>query len=534
MTRRTVVFAAMLAAGCGRNAGREARHEPLFRDAATETGLIFAHRNGAEGKFLLPEIMGSGVALFDYDSDGDLDVYFVQGAPSAGGNKLYRNELIPQRRLRFTDATKETGTGFSAWGMGTAIGDYDDDGDPDLLVTNVGANVLYRNEGGRFTDVTRHSGVGSDGWHSSATFVDFDRDGDLDIYIARYVDFSPTNAKTCHGRGGGVDYCSPKAYRPVPDRLFRNEGGSRFTDVSVSSGIGRVAGPGLGVLSGDFNGDGWPDFYIANDGDANHLWLNNSDGTFKNAALETGVALSEDGMPKAGMGIAAGDYDSDGDEDLVVTNLAREGATLYRNEGKGFFTDASAQAGLLTTTLRLTGFGTGFFDYDNDGCLDLFLTNGAVTIIETQRGEHHPFRQRSQVLKGKCGSFEQVAAFEGDVGRGAAFGDVDNDGDVDVVVANNGGAARLILNQSRPNQWLRVRAPHGSTVLAVTSSGRQIRTVRVDGSYLSANESAVYFGGSTVNALEVTWPGGDRERFSGFELNREFVPARGKGARLGR
>jgi hypothetical protein len=534
MTRCIVIAAAILAAACGRDSRRATTHEPRFHDAAAETDLMFEHQNGAQGKFHLPEIMGSGVALFDYDLDGDLDIYFVQGAPSAGGNRLYRNEIVPQGRLRFTDASTQTGTGFSAWGMGTAVGDYDGDGDPDLLVTNVGANVLYRNDGGRFTDVTHRSGVASDGWHTSATFVDFDRDGDLDVYIARYVDFSPTNARTCHGSGGGVDYCSPKAYRPVPDRLFRNEGAGQFVDVSLESGVGRIPGPGLGVVSGDFNGDEWPDFYIANDGDANHLWLNNTDGTFRNAGLETGVALSEDGMPKAGMGIAAGDYDNDGDEDLVVTNLTREGATLYRNEDNGYFVDASAQAGVLARTLSLTGFGTGFFDYDNDDCLDLFITNGAVTILDTQRGKHHPFKQRSQVLKGNCGSFEQVAAFEGDVGRGAAFGDVDNDGDVDIVVANNGGPARLILNDGRPNEWLRVRTAPGSKVLAMTGAGQRIRNVRGDGSYLSANDSAAHFSGSKISALEVTWPGGDRERFSAFEMNREFVPARGKGIRLGR
>jgi hypothetical protein len=283
------------------------------------------------------------------------------------------------------------------------------------------------------------------------------------------------------------------------------------------------------VASGDFNRDGWPDIYVANDGEANHLWLNNADGTFREGAFEAGVALSDDGMPKAGMGIAAGDYDNDGDEDLVVTNLTREGATLYRNDGSAFFTDASAQAGLRRLTLSLTGFGTGFFDYNSDGCLDLFVTNGAVTILDNQRGKHHPFRQRSQILEGNCNSFEETGSFPDDVGRGAAFGDIDNDGDVDIVVSNNGGAARLLLNDRQPNDWLRVRALPGASVVAVTTTGRHIHNVRADGSYLSSSEPVAYFSGSKVNAVEVLWPDGRRERWSGVGMNRQFLPVKGGG-----
>lgn len=527
-------FAAVLTlfASCRMSPETVQEPQPAFRDVARETGLVFHHRNGARGKFHLPEIMGSGVGLLDYDRDGDLDVYFVQGDPEAGGNRMFRNELVPSGHLQFTDVSNKTRTAAAGWGMGVAVGDYDADGDPDLLVTNFGRNVLYRNDGAAFTDVTAAARVGSDGWHTSASFVDYDRDGDLDLFVSRYLDFSLSNAKVCHGASGHIDYCTPKAYRPVMDRLFRNEGDGTFRDVSVPAGLGEAIGPGLGVISGDFDGDQWPDIYVANDGEANHLWLNQRNGTFRNAALETGLAFSEDGVPLAGMGIAAGDFDNDEDEDIVVTNLRGEGATLYRNEGRGIFSDVSAQIGLRGATLPYTGFGTALVDYDSDGCLDLFVANGAVTIIDSQRGEPRPFRQRSQILKGNCKTFSESVGFGDDVGRGAAFGDIDNDGDVDIVVSNNAGSARLLLNETRQKPWLRVEASPGSTVTAIIAGRRYVRTVRSDGSYLSASAGAVLFPAVDMRRLEIRWPDGRREAWSAIKPNQAFVPVKGSGVPL--
>ncbi|MBI1895828.1 MAG: CRTAC1 family protein [Acidobacteria bacterium] len=545
---RAAIVLLLLAVACGRRAptGRA----DLFVDATEQTGLRFRHFNGAAGRFHLPEIMGSGVALLDYDGDGDLDVLLVQGdfldkrepvskalfplpAGHARGSRLFRNELVPAGRLRFTDITDSVGLRHSGAGMGVAAGDYDNDGDTDLYLTAAGPNTLFRNDGGRFTDVTRAARVQDQRWSTSAAFLDYDRDGDLDLFVANYVDFTLQNSKICSTAAGAPDYCTPKAFRPVPDRLFRNDGNGAFTDVTASAGIGLLAGPGLGVTCADFNGDGWPDIYVANDGEANHLWLNQRNGTFREAALASGVAFSEDGLPQAGMGVSAGDYDQDGDDDIVVTNLTREGSTLYRYEGTGFFSDVSARSGLRIPTFAFTGFGVDWFDYDNDGWLDLFVANGAVTMIESLRGQPFPFQQRNQLFRNQRGEFKDVTAAAGpalalmEVTRGAVFGDLDQDGDLDIVVSNNNGPARVFLNQRGPAaSWLRVR-------LQGTASNRQglgarvglfragrpplWRRVHTDSSYLSASEPVAHFGLDGADSLErimVMWPTGKREQWA--------------------
>ena len=497
--------------------------ETPFRDVARETGLLFQHRNGAHGQFRLPEIMGSGVALLDYDGDGDLDVYLVQGDPSAGGNKLFRNEVIPSGRLHFTDVTAQAGVGYAGWGMGVAVGDYDGDGRPDLLVTNYGANVLYRNNGnGTFTDVSRLAGIQDDGWHTSASFFDYDRDGRLDLFVCRYVDFSENNAKHCRQTTGAPDYCTPKAYRPVVDRLFHNEGNGAFRDVTARAGIGAATGPGLGVVASDFNGDGWPDLYVANDGEANHLWINQRDGTFLNRALSHGVAYDEDGTPRAGMGIAIGDYDNDGRDDIVVTNLAREGDTVYHNDGS-LFTDVSLRTGLRSLTLANTGFGVGWIDYDNDGQLELLVGNGAVTVMDSERDQSRPFIQPMQLLRFEAGRFQPVAALNlAEVSRGIAFGDLDNDGDIDAVVNNNGGAAMVLLNNvGARKHWLRVEPLGLQTIgarVGLERPGKPVtwRRIATDGSYLSANQAVAHFGlgdARDAGSVIIAWPDGRRERW---------------------
>ena len=533
------------------------KSSPILRDAATEVGLRFQHFTGATGELFMPEIMGAGAALLDYDGDGDLDVYLLQGTlldqskslkealfppPIAqqSGHRLFRNELVPQGRLSFRDVTSEAGVGYEGYGMGAAVGDYDNDGDPDLYVTHFGSNILFRNNGnGTFTDVTREAGVDDPRWSTSAAFLDYDRDGNLDLFLTNYVDFTIKGNKKCFAPTGERDYCTPAAYRPVPDRLFRNIGKGKFADVTQSAGIGKAYGPGLGVACADFNSDGWIDIYVANDGAANLLWINKGDGTFEESALLAGAAYSMDGVARAGMGVAPGDFDNDGDEDLLVTNLASEGSTLYRNH-RGSFSDVTLELGLTRASFPFTGFGVGWFDYDNDGRLDLFAANGAVTIVEALRGSPYPYRQRNQLFRndGRDKPLADMSAVAGPafeqlhVGRGAAFGDIDNDGDLDILVSNNNGPVRLLLNEGGvKNHWLQVRLQGvsdnrqgiGARVAVLRKSQTPLwRRAHTDGSYLSAHDSRVHFGlgpDANLQGVVVHWPGGTREVFDGIKAD---------------
>jgi hypothetical protein len=536
--------------------------DPIFLESAEATGLAFTHVNGATGQYYLPEVMGSGVALFDYDNDGDLDVFLVQGGPlgpggSAAGSatsRLFRNDLVVasdgSRRLHFTDVTERARAGVRGYGMGVAVGDYDNDGFLDLLVTAFGPSTLLHNNGdGTFTDVTSQAGVADAGWSTSAAFVDYDRDGDLDLFVARYVDFTPAGNKLCNDSAGARDYCSPRAFHPVPDRLFRNEGGGRFVDVTSAAGISKAFGNGLGVACGDYNGDGWPDLYVANDGTPNQLWLNQHDGTFVDEGLLSGSSLNPAGNPEGSMGIASGDFDLDGDEDLFVTNIVGETSVLYVNDGHGNFEDARARSGLAALTAAFTGFGTDWIDYDNDGWPDLFVANGAVNIVESERGQPVPYRMKNQLFHNLAGRrFEETSAHAGpafaraEVSRGAAFGDIDNDGDVDIVVTNNAGPVRLLLNQiGARNHWLQVRADEGprhrfgfGARIGVERSGRPTlwRRVRTDGSYLSASDVRVHFGlgsSTAMTAVVVQWPDGLRERWTDVRADRLVTIRRGTG-----
>ena len=406
------------------------------------------HQTGATGQYAMPEVMGAGLALLDYDGDGDLDVFLVQGGTlaegagtGAAGSRLFRNDLRKDdpRSLRFTDVTPKAGFGPHGYGMGAATGDYDGDGDLDVYVTAFGRDALYRNDGsGTFTDVTDAAGVDDPRWSTSAAFVDYDRDGDLDLFVANYLAFTLAANKVCTDAAGARDYCSPQAYRPVPDRLFRNEGQGRFTDVTEVAGISRAFGAGLGVAVGDYNGDGWLDLYVANDATPNQLWLNQRNGTFADDGLLAGAAVNAAGAPEGSMGIASGDYDADGDEDLFVTNIVGETHVLYANDGTGTFEDARVRAGTAAPTAAMTGFGTAWLDVDHDGWLDLFVANGAVNAIAAQRGTPLPFRMRNLLLRNTgMGRLVDVSATSGtafarmDIGRGTAAGDLDNDGDID-------------------------------------------------------------------------------------------------------
>ncbi len=418
---------------------------------------------------------------------------------SSAGGRLFRNDLRVNadgtRTLRFTDVTEASGIASRGYGMGAATGDFNNDGCVDLYLTSLGPNQLFRNNcNGTFTDVSKQSRTDDSSWSVSSAFLDYDRDGWLDLFVGNYLSWRVESNTPCFTPSGRPDYCSPNVYQPQPSRLLHNNHDGTFTDVTTASGIAREFGPALGVSTADFNGDRWIDIYVANDGQPNQLWINQRDGTFRNTGLLSGTALSTHGKAKAGMGVDAGDVDNDGDEDLFVTNLTGEGNDLYVNDGSGLFEEQSARSGLGVASRGYTGFGTAWFDIDNDGWLDTLTVNGAVQTIEALRRVNDPFplHQRKLLFRnpGSGGRFEDVtarggAAFElSEVGRGAAFGDVDNDGDVDVLVANNNGSPRLLINNvGSRSHWIGLRlvqetssaAPETCSVLVLASSSRTAR-----------------------------------------------------------
>jgi hypothetical protein len=536
---------------------REARapSQSIFKEVAEQVGLRFVHYNGMTGKFYLPEITGSGAALFDFDNDGDLDVYLVQGGlipytkagdtlfPWRGAEppqgRLFRNDLTIGKdgkpALSFTDVTQQSGINATGYGMGVAVGDINNDGLPDLYLTNLGGNQMYLNKGeGKFVDFTQASRTDDQRWSTSASFVDYDRDGWLDLMLVNYAAFTIVNSPTCYSATTAKDYCTPRVFRAPGNRLFHNVRQGEFDDTTVKAGIDREFGHGLGVVTADFNGDGWPDIYVANDGDPNQLWINQKNRTFVNDALLAGAAINRNGQAEAGMGVEAADYDGNGTEDIFITHLMDETNTLYVNLGDGLFEDRTREAGLGMPGRRFTGFGTFFFDYDNDSWLDLFVANGAVQLLPDLVRAKHPFPlgQPNQLFHntGK-GSFVEVLDQFGEefklleVSRGAAFGDVDNDGDTDFLVTNNNGPARLFLNQiGNRNHWLGLRLVGkggrdmlGAYVEIVTAKNKVLRRrVRTDGSYLSANDPRVLVGlgsASSVKLVRVGWPDGTSEEF---------------------
>ena len=535
----------------------------IFKEVAEQVGLKFQHYNGMTGKFYLPEITGSGAALFDFDNDGDLDVYLVQGNVLEPGTKasstlfpwrgreppqgkLFRNDLTVGKdgrpTLKFTDITQQSGIVANGYGMGAATGDINNDGLTDLYLSNLGANQIYINRGdGRFADVTRESGTDDPRWSTSASFFDYDRDGWLDLMLVNYADFSVTNSPNCFAATTARDYCTPRVFRAPGNRLLRNKGKGVFEDVTVKAGVDKEFGHGLGVVAADFNGDDWIDIYVANDGDHNQLWINQKNGTFTNEALLAGAAINRNGQAEASMGVDAGDFDGNGTEDIFTTHLIDETNTLYVNLGQTLFEDRTRESGLGMPGRRFTGFGTFFFDYDNDAWLDLFVTNGAVQLLPelVRKKDPFPLGQPDQLFRntGK-GTFVEVIDGAGpgfqllEVGRGAASGDVDNDGDTDVLVTNNNGPARLYLNEvGNRNHWLGLRLVGntgrdmvGAKVEIVISKDRVLRRrVRTDGSYLSANDPRVLVGlGATdrVQSVRVRWPDGTTEEFKDVVIDK--------------
>lgn len=530
---------------------------PWFEDVTTAVGISFTHRNGAQGDFRLQEIIGSGVGLIDVENDGDLDIVVVQGrdrlAPQSSSPmaRLYRNDLrvAPDgtRTLRFVDVTDRSGLRRRGEGMGVATGDYDGDGYTDLYLTAVGDDALYRNRGdGTFEDVTAAAGVNDPRWSTSAAFLDVDGDARLDLFVTNYVDPTASSGRPCFEPAGARDYCPPTRYRPVPSRLFRNRGDGRFEDVSEAAGILRAFGNGLGVAIGDYDLDGRSDIFVANDGTPNQLWRNTGSGRFEDRGPLSGVAFDALGRPEGSMGIASGDPDADGDEDLVVTNLAGETFAFYVNDGSGGFDDRRGETGLARPTAAMTGFGVAWLDGDNDGTADLLAVNGAVGMVPALRGENVPYRQRSQIFRGVgiraaavaslavtepfrleelLGSAAGTAFEPPHVSRGLAVGDLDNDGFADAVVTNNGGPLRVLRNRAATGHgWAGIvlrqpgsnRAAVGGSVLVEggPAKGRLFR-VRTDGSYLSAHDRRVLVGlGAYQGPITVliTWPDGRSQR----------------------
>jgi enediyne biosynthesis protein E4 len=545
---------ALLAAACSRESSSAPRAgEPWFEDAAAAAGVDFVHDSGHRTRHFLPESVAGGCAIFDYDGDGWMDLYFTQAGPMEPdgkprkGNRLFRN----RRDGTFEDATAKAGVGFEGVGLGCACGDYDGDGDTDLFVANVGRDVLYRNEGnGTFSDVTDRAGVAGPGFGSSAAFVDYDQDGDLDLFVAQYVNWSVGTEINCSNPNGEPDYCKPANYQsPALSVVYRNEGGGAFKDVSREAGIASDAGNGLGVACADLNGDGAMDFYVANDGDQNHLWINDGKGRFTEQGLVSGAAVNGEGVCEAGMGVAAVDLSNTGTFDLFVTNLVGETNTLYRNAGGASFGDETAAAGLAVPSRPFTGFGVGFRDFDHDGRLDLYVANGRVTRSPptAENRDSDRYAEPDQVYRGLDGAkFEEVFPRGGTAapilkaGRGAAFGDLDNDGDVDVVVANRDAGADVLRNVApKAGNWimLRVVNPKGADAIGAlvrAAAGGVTRSAYVmpSYSYCSSSDPRLHFGlgaAAEVSAVTVRWPGGKTESFGPFAAGKLHEVRQGTG-----
>ena len=534
---------------------------PWFAEEARTRGIDFAHRSGFAGRPLLPEITGSGVALADLDGDGDLDAYLVQAGSlwdgeaeaAQAGNRLFMNDGTG----RFVEA-EEHNASDTGYGMGVAAGDYDNDGDVDLYVTNVGPNVLLRNQGNAvFEDVSAEAGVADAGWSTSAAFLDLDADGDLDLAHANYINWSRDTEMECY-LGSLLTYCPPLAYNsPTADRLYRNNGDGTFTDWTDRSGLNHAFGNGFGLVGADFDANGFTDLAIANDMTVDHLWLNRGNLVFEERGHLWGSAVDEHGVAKAGMGIAAADIDDDGDSDFMVVNLQGQTDSFFRNEG-GFFRDSTAELGLGTTG-RYTRWGIAVVDFDNDGHLDLYEANGMVgTETLDEQPTQLDFDEPNVLFRGTARErFEEVMPRGGvrpplvHTSRGLAVGDVDGDGGLDLLIANRDAPAYLLMNRvSARGNWLRFRAvlgepgrdAHGATVSAVIDGKRIYRDVRPEGSYLSSSDPRAHFGlGSTSRATDVRvrWPlrgngEAEAESFGDYDAGQTVVLRQGSGTAIDR
>lgn len=518
-----------------------------FVDRTDRAGIAFRHENSATDEKYMVETMGAGGGFLDYDGDGDLDIYLVNGAPLPGSthigapptNALYRND----GEGRLTDTTVAAGVGDTGFGMGMAAADYDNDGDLDLYVTNFGDNVFYRNNGdGTFTDITEHAGVATGGWSASAAFGDADGDGLLDLFVSRYVDFRLDNHKFCGNLAENLPaYCHPDVYNAEPSVLYRNQGDGTFADVTAEAGVTTPGeGKSLGVVWGDYDNDGDQDIYVANDSMRNFLFQNDGTGKFHDVTLLAGVGYSEDGQAQAGMGTDLGDYDGDGWLDIVVTNLDFEYNALYRGDTSGIFTDVSYNSGLAEPSLNYVGFGTFFFDYDNDGWLDVFVATGHIIDNIAAFGSISTYEEPNFLFHNNGdGTFDDVSKTTGevfttrDVARGAAAGDVDGDGDEDILVTRCGQTAVLLENVGgNENGWLALRLVGtdsnrdgvGARVSVHFGDRVVMKEVKAGSSYLSQSALELTFGlgnNKVAERVEIRWPSGTIETI-------EAVPARSR------
>ena len=523
-----------------------------FSEEAVIRGITFHHQTGFAGRHLLPEIVGSGAALADFDGDGDLDAYLVQSGSlydlEPGVERPTNRLYINRGDGFFEEAENANGAGDQGYGMGVAVGDYDNDGDVDLFVTNVGPNVLYRNDGhGNFEDVSIQAGVGDPGWGTAAAFVDLDGDRDLDLFHANYINWSEVTELQCF-ISGVPTYCPPQNYQSAAvDRLFRNNGDGSFTDISLEVGLNRAFGNGFGVVTGDFDRDGNIDIFVANDMMVNQLWLNRGSFQFDEEAMLRGVAVDEYGVAKAGMGVASGDIDDDGDVDLLVVNLQGQTDSFFRNEGD-YFVDATSALGLASSSRRYTRWGVTLTDFDNDGRLDLYEANGRV---DPSTAYTNDLRAEPNVLfRGTAnGKFLEIDPKGGTKqalihsSRGTAVGDVDNDGGLDLLVVNRDGPAYLLMNRvPKRGNWIRFkvllregRDAYGALVTAMVGANKINRRVQPEGSYLDSNDPRVHFGLNNqlrIRDVEVLWPSGETEVFGEFEAGHTVHLREGEGSAL--
>lgn len=524
----------------------------VFTDVTQEAGIDFEHHNGRSGRKYLPETLGSGCAFFDYDNDGLPDIFLVNSKPWSGRaegvtSKLYRNA----GGGRFEDMTDAAGLGSAMYGLGVAAADYDNDGFSDLYVTVLDGDRLFRNQGnGTFQDVTKSAGIDNARFGTSAAWFDYDLDGHLDLLVANYVQWSADEDLWCSMDGSTKTYCTPESYAGQPSVLYRNRGDGTFEDVSARAGVDDPTAKALGIAVFDYDSDGWPDVFQANDTQPNKLYRNEGDGTFSEHGVSAGIAYAEDGKARGAMGVDAADYDRSGRFHLLVGNFANEMLNLFHNEGNGLFVDEAPTSQIGRDSLLSLTFGAFFFDYDLDGHLDIFCANGhldeEIEIVQPAV----KFAQAPQLFRNDGrGGFELVPASPGQdlakplVGRGAAYADYDRDGDLDVLITTNDGPAKLLRNDGgNANNYLRVRlvgsesnrSGLGALLTLASASGRQQQVVRGGSSYCSQSEVVATFGlgaDTAIDLLEVRWPSGQVDRLEGLEPNREIVLSEGGAVR---